>query len=898
MGIRFAALCMLVLTAGCAGEDAPPLRAPARVEGLLIDPQIAARSPPAPTEHRLGEGNEAENKAARKRWFAELHRAAPDVDWKAIERANGVAEMERRNSLALSGVNLLVANPWSEVGSKNQAGRMMCATLGPDGTKLYAGSALGGVWRANYGGSGWTPLGDNLYGGVSELVVLPGELAGAPDVLVCANSSLGLRVTRDQGQTWETPTGLTGMTSVRELRVLANAQRTILVWAQTNLGGNVPALFVSNDYARTFTKRFQMSTSGNSDAWVPRTGALAASNIFVAHRGQLFRSTDAGFTFAPLATLDASASDATLTGSEAGAPTLYVALSNNGWKLYRSDDAGQSAQQVHVPTDYWSELCASTVNPQVVLYGGVEAFRSTNGGVSFTKLNNWGDYYGDPVNKLHADTMGIYAWPDAQSPSGESVFYCMDGGIWRSTAGGASPLNWGLVGLGVSQYYSTLTSATNPNLVLAGSQDQGYQRGIVQAPLASGPSTNFNQLISGDYGHLTSSDGTHAVVFSNYPGFTLVQEGQTQPALTGYVDFPVGSNHLWLPPVVADPLQATSYFLCAEKLYRFDRTAPGTWTHTFHSSQDFAAGAANYLTALAFAPSDAQRAFAADDVGRLWWSADHGTTWTQSVGNAPNEHYFYGNSLAVHPTNALEAVVAGSGYSTAGVRRTLDGGATWSALTTGLPATMVYDVVYARDGSGDLYAACEAGPYRFDRAAAQWTPISAGRAPITLYWSVEFVGTDLVRFGTYGRGIWDYRIPQPVVAQTYCTAKMNSALCVPSIGFSGAPSTSGTAPFLVTASLVMAQKSGLLFYGYQPHAGAYQGGTMCVRAPIRRLGVQNSGGGVSCTGTYSTDMNALIRAGTDAQLVSGATVYCQYWYRDPADPWNTGLTDALEFQIP
>jgi hypothetical protein len=73
---------------------------------------------------------------------------------------------------------------------------------------------------------------------------------------------------------------------------------------------------------------------------------------------------------------------------------------------------------------------------------------------------------------------------------------------------------------------------------------------------------------------------------------------------------------------------------------------------------------------------------------------------------------------------------------------------------------------------------------------------------------------------------------------------------------------------------------------------------MCVRAPIRRLGVQNSGGGISCTGTYSTDMNAVIRTGNDAQLVSGATVYCQYWYRDPADPWNTGLTDALEFQIP
>ena len=235
----------------------------------------------------------------------------------------------------------------------------------------------------------------------------------------------------------------------------------------------------------------------------------------------------------------------------------------------------------------------------------------------------------------------------------------------------------GAVVTGVA-FASTLTSATNSALVLAGAQDQGYQRGTVQTSTGPGPSTNLTQLISGDYGHLTSSDGTHAVVFSNYPGFTLVQEGQSNPSLTGYVDFPAGSNHLWLPPVVADPLLATSYFLCAERLYRFSKTAPGTWTSTIHSTQDFSAGSANYLTALTFAPSDAQRAYAVDDAGRLYFSTNHGTSWTQSASIGPNEHYFYGNTFSVHPTNALEAVVGGSGYSAPGVLRTVDGGQNWT----------------------------------------------------------------------------------------------------------------------------------------------------------------------------------------------------------------------------
>lgn len=883
-------LCVgLLLLGACGAED----------DGrLLMDPAVAARSLPPPTEHRLGEGVERDNKSARKRWFQELHRAAPGVDWKAIERDNGLVEMARRNSLAASGVQLLSSGPWSEVGSKNQAGRMMCATLSPDGSKVYAGSALGGVWRGNYGGTAWTPLGDNLYGGVHEVLALPGEHPGEPDVLAIANSSVGLRVTRDQGQTWELPAGLNGVTSVRELRSFADAQRTIVVWAQTNLAGNVPALFASTDYGRSFVKRYQMPTTGNSDAWVPRSGPLAAANVFVAHRGRVFRSTDGGFSFAPLAQLDAGASDAVITGSEAGAPTLYIALENSGWRLYRSDDAGGSAAQVHVPGDFWAELCASIVDPQVVMYGGVEAFRSNNGGATFTKLNTWGAYYSDPLNRLHADTMGIYAWPDAQSPNGEIVFYCMDGGVWRSVTSGTSPLNWSMSGLGVSQYYSTLTSATNPNLVLAGSQDQGYQRGFVQPSTGSGPSTNFNQLISGDYGHLSSSDGTHAIVYSNYPGFTLVQEGQGNPALVAYVDFPAASQHLWLPPVVADPLSATSYFLCAERLYRFTRTAPGTWTSAIHSSQDFAAGSANYLTALAFAPSDPQRAYACDDSGRLYFSTNHGTSWSLSGSLGPNEHYFYGNTFAVHPSTAGEAVVGGSGYSAAGVKRTLNGGQTWSALTSGLPQTMVYDLVYAGDGSGDVYAATEAGPYRFDRAAGTWLSISAGQAPLTLYWSVEAVGTDLIRYGTYGRGIWDYHIPQPVYAQVYCTAKVNSQLCVPAIGYSGMPSVTPGPQFSVSASNVLAGRNGLLFYGFLPHAGNFQGGVLCVQSPVRRTALQNSGGAAVCDGVLSVDMNARIQSGVDPQLVTGATVYCQFWYRDPSDPWGTGLSDALEFAIP
>jgi MYXO-CTERM domain-containing protein len=42
-----------------------------------------------------------------------------------------------------------------------------------------------------------------------------------------------------------------------------------------------------------------------------------------------------------------------------------------------------------------------------------------------------------------------------------------------------------------------------------------------------------------------------------------------------------------------------------------------------------------------------------------------------------------------------------------------------------------------------------------------WTDITGNEAPITLYWSAEALAHEnTVRFGTYGRGIWDYQFPE------------------------------------------------------------------------------------------------------------------------------------------
>jgi hypothetical protein len=140
----------------------------------------------------------------------------------------------------------------------------------------------------------------------------------------------------------------------------------------------------------------------------------------------------------------------------------------------------------------------------------------------------------------------------------------------------------------------------------------------------------------------------------------------------------------------------------------------------------------------------------------------------------------------------------------------------------------------------------------------------------------------------------------PISTRTYCVGKLNSLGCTPAIGFNGSPSASSSQPFVITASNLINQKNGLLFYGRAPTSTPFQGGTKCVADPVQRTAAQNSGGsasGADCTGTYGLDFNARIQSGVDPSLVVGAELYAQYWSRDPQSASHTSLSNALSFLI-
>lgn len=133
----------------------------------------------------------------------------------------------------------------------------------------------------------------------------------------------------------------------------------------------------------------------------------------------------------------------------------------------------------------------------------------------------------------------------------------------------------------------------------------------------------------------------------------------------------------------------------------------------------------------------------------------------------------------------------------------------------------------------------------------------------------------------------------------YCTAKVNSLGCTPVTTFAGVPKVATPSGFVLTASKLVGNKNGLWFYGTNGLQGApFQGGFLCVKAPIKRLNVQNSGGqGTACNGVITTDFNARIFSGIDPALVAGKLVGAQCWSRDPASPSTTNLTGGVQFTI-
>ena len=704
-------------------------------------------------------GPRKERKKIKKAFFENMHRAEERFNWKKHNKKarweNYQKNKNTKNELAVEGF-------WKERGSANQSGRIHTAELDTINNVLYCASSGGNIWKGTPEGENWVSLNDEIKFYDIKMMKMV-QTDSLSRLLVCTGKS-EFYYTDDQGNNWNQSTGLEGTEDwgfIKKAVAVNDSTNTIYVLTSEwddNSWSSVSKLYRSTNRGIDFQEIHTfLSDVDKTDIWAPyqnsdTTIVLASKKVYTLIGDSIeLRTSIIGNTSGYSLITGCSTQEST---------TLYAYINH---ELHKSTNNGQDWEFITELEDepfFSMSFNASISNPDVLYMGAMECAVSYDGGYIWESVNDWWDYYDNPADKLHADIPNIKA---VLNSAGEEITYvATDGGLYVSNDHLHSVQNISLKDLNVSQYYSTYTNRNNTNYVYAGSQDQGFQRsneGDTDSLF------NFDQVISGDYGHIVSGDGGESI-WMVYPGFADYYPNAESGDTGDSWYFPENATELWLPPMMADPNFENTAYLAGGNLddygshiIRLDYDNSISSTQLSYNFEYGSGG--GYITAMACSKINTNYWYVLTNNGKFFTSTDYGVNWTKTAGfSGPENHYFYGASIQPSAIDLGKVYIAGSGYSNAGVYISSDNGESFTALDQGLPQTMIYDIAPTL-GDEFIFAASELGPYIYTTETNQWTQLAAGVAPDQIYWTVEFVDElKTARFGTYGRGIWDFKLQE------------------------------------------------------------------------------------------------------------------------------------------
>jgi hypothetical protein len=719
---------------------------------------------------RKDDGGEEEEHRLRKEWIEKIHRAAPGVNWRELDkqtRLNRYAEFVASRQGGRSASDPVVIldgflqGRWVEKGSNNLAGRTRFADYDTVTRKVYLVSDGGNVWKGNLDGSDWEVLNDQLqFESPSMIRVI--RRNGGMRILVSTWDKFAY-YSDDDGATWQQSQGfddLTDWDQRLEKMVVADDESATVYALASSPGTNGSSQFLwiyrSLDMGTTFQRYQQIPGSqnasvNNADLWMPQYGY---SDPYVIFNNKSFRVNTIDSSLVALSNIFPNGTGySMLTGflESTGNVRLYAYVNQ---VVYKSLDAGTTWEQtIDLGKDpfFKSSFSASITSPDILYFGDIECNRSQNAGQSFTRISEWFEYYDNIVNRLHADIPSVNCLLDENGE--EFQLINTDGGTYYSNTNATIVENISLEGLNVSQYYSTLTAAYDTSILYVGSQDQGFQLSTSD----NGGVLDLTQVISGDYGHIVSSNDGGSI-WMVYPGFAIFYpNGTSNVSYTWDFD---GNNSFWMPPLMADPDNETVCYL-ANGLRMMKLEFNGAGIDATQLPTLFLGG----ISSMAISPVDNNRWYVMTETGRFYQSMNRGETWTFStVSGIPGANYLYGAHILPSTVNPDVVYICGSGYSNPPVFKSGDNGATFQPMNSGLPGTMVFRMAAAPNDEF-IFAATEVGPYVYTPSDQQWHFIGGGFAPEQTYWWVEYVPQmKTARFASYGRGIWDFRIESPLSA--------------------------------------------------------------------------------------------------------------------------------------
>ena len=759
-----------------------------------VSPFTISGEHPSPTEYLQMKKAKKEFKKNRNEWIEDMHKSAPGTDWKEVDLQTRQEKNNRKSALRknLIGSGKLWAKDkypetfnnrdligyWEEKGSNNLSGRMLTTDYDAANNVVYGASQGNNIWVGDLDGNWANSINDYIkINNIQMVQAVPN--GNQTRLIVVQDYPAKVYYTDDNGISWNTSSGISSSGNLRRGIIVNDGNHTIYVIRESS---GTCFIYRSTDLGETFSQIANFNVSaGKMDLWSPKYGS---PDVYFLNKNTLFKLENDNFIQVAAFNLDfplTSISKTILTGCETQSSLYLYAMyrANDIAYFYQSPNNGLNWQyKSQISGDYLipftkNSFTCSTLDPQKIYVGGMECFRSFDGGSNWTKLNEWWEYYDNMNLMLHADIPGIEMFRIGDNF--EFALISTDAGTYLSYDDLLSVQNISLNGLRISQYYSTYTHRDNPDIVFAGSQDQGFQRTLN----AGAGLMDLTQIISGDYGHIVSGDYGNSV-WTVYPGFAIYYPNATENENSSVWNFS-GSNYLWMPPLMEDPVNPQNVYVAGggssgdahlwHLLYQNGNIS------AVEESFNFAEGyPGTKVSAMAYSPLNHDLRYVLTTDGRFFNSQNEGENWeTTPAFEGPHSHFFYGSSIVASLTNSEEIYIAGSGYNNPAVYISQDGGHSFSAMDTGLPNTLVYELAASETY---VFAATEVGPYAFEiDGSGEWFDLAGVSGPDQVYWSVDYIpSVSTARFGTYGRGIWDFVIEEETSASEDVTDDEHSTL--------------------------------------------------------------------------------------------------------------------------
>ncbi len=671
-----------------------------------------------------------------------------------IERYNTRPDNED-NSTALS---------WSEVGPGNIGGRVRAIVVHPSNASIiYIGAVGGGVWKTTNGGTSWTALKDQMENiAVCALVMDPSNsnilYAGTGEGFFNGDAIRGEGVfkTTDAGATWTRLTA-TNNTDFQYVNKLEFDGTTNTLWAATRSG-----LLKSTDAGASFTKVINATHCMDLEiAGTSPTTLYASFGHFA--QANVRRSTDAGATWSQIFT-QSGIGRYEIAVSKSSPSTVLISghnLSTNQCGVFsKSTDKGTNWTSVTIPGPavsgaatytsgqawYNNIVMVDPTNANIIYAAGLDAWKTTNGGTSWTQISNWYPQGGAPPF-MHADIHAI-----AFSPSSSSTLFTgNDGGVYKSTNGGST---WTSLnnGLNITQFYY---GAIHPTLAkyYGGTQDNGT------LGLTSG--TSWGELIGGDGGATEIDFNNPNLMYGEYVNFCFLKSTDGGASFNKSMNgIPVGSGFwdgttdrtLFISPFTMDPNNPQ---ILAGGTYRVWRTTNSASSWTAISGDltgDGTGGSGATISALAIAKGNSSVIYVGTTNGRVQVTTNAGTSWTLRNSGLPSA---YVTKVVIDPSNSNIAYATFSGFSASQkVYKTTNAGVSWTNISSNLPNIPVNSFVINPASTSNLYAGTDLGVFSTTDGGTSWVK-DGSSLPNVVVSDLRIRASDskIVAF-THGRSAW------------------------------------------------------------------------------------------------------------------------------------------------